>query len=235
MKKFQLGIIIFGIFIFCGCSVHVDLIVKTNQKVEMATRISMPKEYILSYYQDIEEAQTFYKESLNEKAKKNKYSLKLKEKKENIVGEIKSKQNLHSKALDDIEKLLFKKMESNQKSYILSLSSDLESYLNPMLEISLDEDVLLKEITLNIQFHNVIENANSDSYHSKTNTHTWIINKENLDRNIEFTIANKKRYDIIMTYFLKKYFLYGLVAIILIVITLFIIYIIQKSKRENSI
>ena len=109
------------------------------------------------------------------------------------------------------------------------------SFFEDTLGIGEDESMFFDTIELNIQFHNTVMEDNSDAYNSTTNTYTWFITKDNLDKNIEFVITNEKRYDIIIPYFLKKNLAYLILGGIIIVISIFSTMIMYKSKKENEI
>ncbi len=236
MKIKKICIIALFLFFFCGCNVKVDVVVDTKQNLEEVGHISMFKEYIAEYFSSLDEARRYYNAILSDyNTKKEKYSFDLFYKKNFVMGEIKKKGKLENKKFEGIETLLFKEIKQIGNTYQLLLSDKVSNHFGIEMEMDIDEESLLKEIELSIQFHNVVENTNSDSYHSKSNTYTWIINKDNLDRDIEFTITNTKRYDIIMAYLFKKYIDFVFLGVFLLGIGLFILYIVRKSKRENAI
>ena len=236
MKKRKLCIIVFFLFFFCGCKIKVDVIVDTKHNMEEIAYISMPIEYIEGYFSSLDEARRHYNEILSDQGKMGeKYSFSLSYKKDVAYGTIRKKRKLESGTVEGIETMLFKEVKQEKDSFSLIFSENISNYFSSDLEIDVDEDALLKEIELNIQFHNVVENNNSDSYDPRTNTYTWIITKDNLMRDIEFTITNEKRYDIIMAYLFKKYIDYILLGVLLIVIVIFGILIVRNSKRENAI
>lgn len=236
MKKKKLCITIFFLFFFCGCKIKVDVIVGTKHSMEEITYVSMPREYVEGYFSSLDEARRYYNAILSDQeTKREKYSFSLSYKKNVAHGTIKKKRKLKAGAIEGIETMLFKEIKQEKNSFSLIFSENISNYFSSDLEIDVDESALLKEIELNIQFHNVVENNNSDSYDSRTNTYTWIITKDNLMRDIEFTITNEKRYDIIMAYLFKKYIDYILLGALLIVIVIFGVLIVRKSKRENAI
>lgn len=236
MKRKKICIVALFLFFFCGCNAKVDVVVDTKQNMEAVSHISMFKEYIADYFSSLDEARRYYNAILSDsETKQEKYSFELFYEKNSAIGKIKKKGKLENKKLEGIETFLFKEIKQIGDSYQLLLSEKVSDHFGIELEMDIDEESLLKEIELNIQFHNVVENVNSDAYNSHTNTYTWIINKDNLSRNIEFTITNTKRYDIIMAYLVKKYMDLLFLGIFLLGISLFLVYIIRKSKRENAI
>ncbi len=230
MKKIFFICLIF--ILFCGCTAEVDMVVTTNQKVEEKIKIAIAQHHILAY-SSLNEFKQNYRNILDGYDKN--YSLNVYSKGDTITSIVKNKDQIDSLGVEGMSILLFQKIEKKERSYVLKFSDQVKDLLQPNLEMEIEEEELLKEIKIHIQFHNVIENANSDSYNSKSNTYTWIMNKDNLDRNIEFTIAKEKRYDIIIPYLIKKYFdliLLGVLVVIVFVVSLFII---RKAKRENAI
>lgn len=230
MKKIFLICLTF--LLCCGCTAEVDMIITTNQKVEEKIKVTIAQDYILEY-SSLNEFKQNYKNILDAYDKN--YSLNAISKGDTITSIVKNKDQLNSLGVEGMSTLLFQAIEKKEESYVLKFSNQLEDLLRSDLEMEINEEELLKELKIHIQFHNVIENANSDSYNSKSNTYTWIMNKDNLDRNIEFTIAKEKRYDIIIPYLIKKYFdliLLGVLVVIVFVVSLFII---RKAKRENAI
>ncbi len=232
MKKIKLLIPFLSIFIFCGCKAEIDLVVDTKLNIEENIQVSMPKAYINGYFSSLDEVKENYVSLLNQYD--NKYSLDIFYQKEEVVGKIKKSNNLKEHSLG-MESLLFKNINEVGQRYEFVFSDDVKNYFDPELEIDVEEEAILDQVELNIQFHNVISDNNSDSYNSVTNTYTWIIDEDNLDRNIEFTITNEKRYDIIIPYLLKKYIGYVFIGIFLIAIVIFVLMVAYKSKRENEI
>ncbi len=236
MKKQEIGIFVLFLLLFCGCSAKVDVIVDTKHIMEEVSHISMPKEHVTNYFSSLDEARRYYNAILADSGvRKEKYSFKLSYKDSLAFGTIKKKRKLENGKIEGIESFLFKEVKKTNESYQLILSDKVLDYFGSELEMDIDEESLLKEIDLNIQFHNKVSTSNSDSHNSNTNTYTWKITKDNLNRNIEFTITNTKRYDIIMAYLFKKYIDFIFLGVFLLGIGLFIMYIIRKSKRENAI
>lgn len=233
MKKIKFLIILIAIYIFSGCSAQVNLTVTTNKNILEDLKVTVDNEYISGYFNDLSEIKKNYKLLLDEYD--NKYDFKVKKSGNNIVGKVSKKGKLNVGTTTGLESALFKNISEDNSNYTLVLSDEIVSYLTPDLEIDVDENALLNNITINIQFHNVVSNTNSDSYNNATNTYTWIIDKTNLDKNIEFTITNEKRYDIIIAYLLKKYIDFIILGVIAIIITIIILLIAQKSKHENEI
>lgn len=236
VKKQKVGFFVLFLLLFCGCSARVDVIVDTKHTMEEVSYISIPKEHVTNYFSSLDEARRYYNSILSDYGtKKEKYSFELFYKNNFALGKINKKGKLENKKFEGIETLLFKEIKQKGDLYKILLSDKVLEYFGSELEMEIDEEFILKEIVLNIQFHNVVENVNSDSYNSRSNTYTWVINKDNLNREIEFTITNTKRYDIIMAYLFKKYIDFVFLGVFLLGIGLFIVYIIRKSKRENAI
>jgi hypothetical protein len=232
MKKLKLFLPFFCMFFFCGCKATVNVVVDTKLNVQESIQVTTEKENITGYFSSSEEVKENYVSLLNQYD--HQYSLKVAYQDDEVVGTIQKKSNL-KKDISGLESLFFQEIRKNEDSYELVFSDEIKNYFEPELEIDVDENDLLKKIEINIQFHNVVSDSNSDSYNSITNTYTWIIDKDNLDRNIEFTLTNEKRYDIIIPYLIHKYIGYIVLGLFLLGIILFILIIAHKSKRENEI
>jgi len=234
MKYLKLLLVIVFIAIITGCEAKIDLIVDTNYNIEENFTVYVEKDFIAPYYSSIDEIRSNYSNYLEQyNEEEEKYKLDIYYDNNQAIGSLNKKGNL--KKLSGIERILFNKIEEKNKSYKLSFSDELADYFNPKLEIDYDPEGVLDKLEINIQFHNVLSKNNSDSYDYDSNTYTWIINKDNLDRNIEFTITSEKRYDIIIPYLLKKNIFYIVIGLVIVAISIFIMSIIYKSKKENEI
>ena len=219
-----------------GCSAQANLIVTTNQKVEENIEVYNSFENLKDSYASIEAAKENYILSYQDFFTNSKYKATYTTKDNLLKAKIKGfHNNLRTISSSNLYLMLFEPILLNNDQYVLSCKEDAIDLFEDTLGVGADSSYFLDEFILNIQFHNVVENNNSDSYDARTNTYTWIITKDNLMRDIEFTITNEKRYDIIMAYLFKKYIDYILLGVLLIVIVIFGILIVRKSKRENAI
>lgn len=229
MKKIRLLICIVMIFLTCSCSAEINVLFDSNFNIEEQVKIYTFKDVIYSQYNSEEEFLQYYKDYLNNRNIGD-YKFRISETDDNLLAIIEKRYN----GLTELEKVLFSKIDKNNMEYTLAINKDIQYLFVDPDGVASPEELIYK-IELNIQFHNVVSDANSDSYNSVTNTYTWIIDEKNLDRNIEFTITNEKRYDIIIPYLLKKYIGYVILGTLLIGILIFVLVIINKAKRENEI
>lgn len=231
MKKIILCLI--SLLLLTGCSIDVNLVINSKKELDENITISNNSD-VFDEEPDI--VTDNYKKSYLSLLRQEKYMASFTSNKNEIKAKITNKNN---KLIDFSNSVSFKqifsdlKVEDNKYSFIIS--SDAISLLEDTYGIGSIPEMFFEEIPINIQFHNVIENANADKYNAKTNTYTWIINKDNLNRNIEFSITNEKRYDIIIPYLFKKYLgviIFGLMLLTLIVLSVIVTI---KSKRANQI
>ena len=231
---------LFSLLLLCGCSAKVNLVVTSNKHLEENVSIWNDWMNFSDSNRSISQVVDSYKQSYGNSLKDDHYSAQY----DTSNGLIKANISSHSHTLKNIEdsfgfQQLFKeiKMENTNygKQYTLIYNDEVLSFFEDTLGIGEDESMFFDTIELNIQFHNTVMEDNSDAYNSTTNTYTWFIQKDNLDKNIEFVITNEKRYDIIIPYFLKKNLAYLILGGIIVVISIFAAMIMYKSKKENEI
>lgn len=234
MKHLKLLFVIIFMSILTGCDANIDLIVDTSFNIEESATFSVKKEFIEPYYSSVDEIKKNYYDYLEQYNKDSEdFELNVYYKDNKAIGTAKKKGKL--KKVSGIDSILFKKIEKEDNVYKIFFSDELNEYFNPNLEIDYDPEGVLEKLEINIQFHNVITDNNSDSYDYDSNTYTWQINKDNLVKNIEFTITDEKRYDIIIPYLLKKNIFYIVIGIIIVAISIFVGLIMYKAKKENKI
>lgn len=236
MKIKKIFLVYFFLFFLTGCSAEANLIIKTDRGIEENIQIYNSWSHLKNNYSSIEDAKENYLLSYQDFFQNSKYKISYLTKNEVLKARIYNRDNtLDTISTTDIYSTLFEPLNFEDNQYTLSIQEGALDLFEDTLGLGAEKDLFFDNIILNIQFHNVVENVNSDAYNSHTNTYTWIINKDNLSRNIEFTITNTKRYDIIMAYLVKKYMDLLFLGIFLLGISLFLVYIIRKSKRENAI
>ena len=236
MKIKKIFFVYFLLFFLTGCSAEANLIIKTNGNIEENIQVYNSWSNLKNYYKNLEQAKENYALSYQDFFQTSKYKVSYTTKKSVLKADIYGVHNtLDTISTSDVYSTLFGQLNRNNNQYILPIQEEVLDLFEDTLGLGAENDLFFDNIILNIQFHNVVENANSDSYNSKNNTYTWIINKDNLNRDIEFTITNTKRYDIIMAYLFKKYIDFVFLGVFLLGIGLFVVYVIRKSKRENAI
>lgn len=229
-----------GILFLCGCSAKVDLLVTTNGNLEEKISIWNNWEVFEQNGSSKEETINSYRQSYNNLFKDSNYSIEYISNDKTIEANIYSSDN-NLKNIDSSSLFgqLFKELKieknGNEKKYIFIYNDEVLSLFEDTLGIGGEEELFFDQIELNIQFHNILSQNSSDSYDSNSNTYTWFINKDNLNRNVEFVVTNEKRYDIIIPYLLNKYLAYIILGVLLIAVLIFIFAIVYKSKKENEI
>lgn len=230
---------LFGILFLCGCSAKVDLLVTSNGDVTEKVSIWNNWKVFEQNGSSKEEVIDSYRNSYNSLFKNSNYTIEYISNEETIEANIEGNNNLKDISGSNLFQQLFKdlKIEKNEngKKYIFVYNDEVLSLFEDTLGIGGEEELFFDEIELNIQFHNVLSENTSDSYVNSTNTYTWLITKDNLNRNIEFVVTNEKRYDIIIPYLLKKYLGYIVLGLVIVAIIIFILLVLYKSKKENEI
>lgn len=232
MKKNKILLLIISIILFSGCSAKVNLIVDTNKNLIEKASVSIDRKFLENMYSSTDEIDKYYTNLLGQY--NDKFKLDIKTKNDLVVGNLKKSSGKLNK-LDGIEKVLVKEVSSNYDSYTIVLSDELKNYFSPNLEIDVESEGLLEDLTINIQFFNGVSSSNADYFNNSTNTYTWTFNKNNFDKTIEFSLTDSKRYDIIIPYFIINNI--ALIFLIIFVIILIIggIFIAYKSSKENQI
>lgn len=229
-----------SILFLCGCSAKVNLVVTSNEHLEENVSIWNSWINFSNNNSSVDEVISSYRQSYGNLLKDNNYAIEY----NTSNGLIKANITSTSHHLNNVSnsfgfQQLFKNMQIEKqdsgKKYTLIYNDQVISFFEDTLGIGEDESMFFDEIELNIQFHNKVIEDNSDSYNSATNTYTWFITKDNLDKNIEFVLTNEKRYDIIIPYFIKKYLAYIILGSFIVAILIFVSIIIYKSKKENEI
>lgn len=237
MKKIKMLLCLGMLLILSGCSSEINLLVKTNKKITEDIVVMNDWNNLKEYNTSIESAKDAYQESYSDIFSRTPYDVKYSTD-NNMVKATLTNNSYKLSTISDsvVYQKLFDKIEiedvGNYKKYILNPSDEAIDLFMDSLGIADDPTLFFTEIPVNIQFHNVISDSNADSYDEKTNTYTWIITQNNLDRNINFTITNDKRYDIIMPYLFKKY---GWILIVICVMAVIAIWIANKVKSSNEL
>lgn len=187
MKKLLIWVPI--IFILTGCSVDYNMYIKSDGTIE--EKIVIDKNNISNEkkYNDLKESfENEYESTLS------KYNYTYNVSYDNSVATFKIEKtgninyyfnnSLFKEFYEDYElfnsgnEIVFKNIGSNYLSSIF-VSKNYEP-------ANLDRGDL-NEVRINITFDNKVIYSNADSYDENTNTYTWILQKENPDKNIQFS------------------------------------------------
>ncbi len=89
----------------------------------------------------------------------------------------------------------------------------------------------IAKFALNIKVPYVVTENNADSYNAKTNTYTWNIDRETLEKEINLTFDKNLPY----VYNVVMYISIGVLILLVIIIIVIVIHYIKKSKRNNIV
>ena len=92
----------------------------------------------------------------------------------------------------------------------------------------------LDKLNINIKFYNEVVENNADSYDEKNNTYTWTITKEKQPEFIYFKTSKKIRYDIMIKDLIAKYFMYAIIFIGIVILSLISFTIVKKRINLNN-
>lgn len=99
-----------------------------------------------------------------------------------------------------------------------------------------DADSYAIDAEINITVHNKVLENNADKVDEKTNTYTWYLKSDQLEKSISIKYSNQKRYDVIFNYYLTEYLPFIVIGGIILLIALFgglILY--RKVRSTNEI
>lgn len=231
MKRVKILSVLLFILLTSACQANVQLYVDENLNIEEVIRVSVEREFMDPYYSDTDEIKKYYEDFLNQYDTD--YTLDVKYKDNQVVGTLKRKFNL----LTDLglESLWIERIEQEGDSYQLIFSSQVQDLFRSDTEMEMEDELLLEALKIDIQFENKLVSSNATEINSKTNTYTWIIDKNNFNQNIEFSLTNEKRYDIIIAKFIGKYAGVFIGVLVLAVISILSILLVRKIKHENEI
>lgn len=237
-KRLKILLLIMFAYIFTGCSINYNLVVTSNYKVEETVEIVQFGKYMKILGLDKENVKVTTEENYNNYFENNDYKYKTEivdDDVKTVINKSLNKINLINKNIEFQKIFNYATIDKTKKGLTFKTTGIYNKYyLFPKDDSNIGEP--LDNININIQFHNVVVDCNADKYDKKTNTYTWIIDKDTENKNIEFTVINKKRYDIIKEYLLKKYkYKFLVISIIILLAIVGIIYITIKNKKIKKI
>lgn len=99
-----------------------------------------------------------------------------------------------------------------------------------------DADGYSIDAQVSITPHYKVLKNNADKVDEKTNTYTWYLKSNELEKSLQLKYSNQKRYDVIFNYYLKEYLPFLVIGGIILLILVtggFIFY--RKYKSTNEI
>ena len=101
----------------------------------------------------------------------------------------------------------------------------------PYVEDETDVRYPISNLNINIKLPYVVTSNNADSYNKKTNTYTWNINSETLDKEINLTFDKSKIY----VYNLVMYISIAILCVIGLIIALIVFHLRKRNKTNNKV
>lgn len=239
--KYLKLIIITGIMLFfCGCTVDVDLIVTADREVIETISVSQNNEVLLKNNPSLKDAMINYGDAYSNLFQNEGYKYDYEIGTSQSTGFAKKTyKSLQEYITSTTYKTIYETANITENNGILSFKAAGTNYLNIVFEESEtpgDLEAMFNEVNLNIQFHNKVVSSNADSFDENTNTYTWIFNRNDLNRYIEFDISKDQRFDISGTYLIQKYMPILIVGGITILLILYVIFkLIKHSGKRNAI
>ncbi len=235
-KKYKLFLLLCSLIFITGCNIDYNLTIDSKQRIKETSVITEDNDILKVYNDSLEVVpeQTFYQYKSLTGFKY--YKLDQKIFNEDSTG---AKLIANFDNFDEYkESLLFGRLFDNLSinEYGNMLSVVASGYHQDFFASEEDENFNVKQINVNIKFHNKVTDNNADEYDEKENTYTWIL-KANDNKSISFSIdKNEKRYDIIIKDFLTNNLITIIVTISIILLILIIAtYFSIKNKHANKI
>ncbi len=226
-------LLLFIVFVFSGCTVQYDLVIDEKKQVTENVTLLEGNENLLKYASSVDDFLSKNSGSFGD------YKVK------NIVGKQESGYKLSQKysTLFAYRKGSFFKfafddavIEDNGKSFNFNTAG--EYHRNNIFTVPLESvfKYSIDEVVVNIQFYNEILSTNSDSCNNSTNTCTWIIKKDDVAKQIQFSLSDKVRKDIMAKNFISKNkLLILLFGGIIFIVVIFVKGFFQVMDKNNKI
>lgn len=225
------------LFLCCGCTLKTDLLITSDKKVKEVNQFTLPNQIIgkgVSQYFSL--VQEDYKDFFHDQNYQFHYTIR-----NNVSNAILQREyaSLKDFTLGDSYRTLYESASivENPKTHTYTFQASGENYISLLFQERASSTHLFQAqtIEINVQFHNVVLSSNADRVNSKTNTYTWIFDGDNHSKYIQFQLSSKKRYDLILPYFLNLYWpiMVGC-GIVLLFIVVIAFYIIRKIRKKNQ-
>lgn len=232
MKKL---LILFCLFLFSGCTVNYNIIIKNDntviektsinvEKSDKNNKLSDVKKDLLSQYQSI-----LNKDNYIYSFKKNNDKIKVKINKNSNLSQLFIR-SLYNELYEDYE--LF---ENNNKVYFKTVGN---SYIGNLFVTKNYEEGFsfkkdLDKLKINITFEGEVVESNADEINEKTNTYTWIFTKDNFTKGMYFTYKRSSQKSIVSNNEDNNPLL--IISIICSLVLIGIIALIIKNKNINKV
>ncbi len=201
LKNVKLFCLLILIFIFSGCTVKYDLVIDNKKHVSESVTLLEPNDNLLKYAPSVED--------FLDKNSKSFGDYKVKKIISKLDSGYKLNQNyssLYSYKKGTFFKFAFDDAVIDETDSGLNFNTSGEYHRNKIFTVPLESvfKYSIDEVIVNIQFYNEILTTNSDSCNKSTNTCTWIIKKDDIAKQIKFSLSDKVRNDIMIKDFINK-------------------------------
>lgn len=221
-------------FIFTGCDVEYNLVIDNHKRVTEEIIVLEDNSYILKNADNIDH---FLYQRENEYFNETDYSY------ERLYLDEKSGLNVTNsyKSIDDYVAgktytRLFEKayIESDDKFY--SFKTFGEYYRNSVFSTPLEAVYRynIDKIKVNIQFYNVVDGHNADKVDEEKNIYTWYLESDNLNEQIEFTLSDDVRYDIMLKAEFSENKILIISVVLIIAILTFVLIKLKEIRKQNN-
>lgn len=234
MNKIKILLIISICFLITGCTVDYNVVIDKNGIVDENISIDGQEIYNDNEYKILkQEINNQYKDILD----KYKYDYKISKNDDKIHAEINKKSDLNKLVSNSLYNEVFESYQifknkegSNFKT--IGNNSIYELFVVKNYESDLKLKTTVDLLKVNIKFENIIIDNNADKCDNITNTCTWIFDKNNYDKTIQFTYDENKVFKKVQTIENKSTFLI-IITLLIVIILLFGIAIIYVSKKNK--
>lgn len=184
-------ILLLSLILFTGCSINYNLYIKSDGIVEEKIKASKEEKIKKSEYNKINRN---FENDYGSILKKYDYNYKLIYNNENTYLDINKKDIINNFFDNSLFKEYFEDYELYDSGNIRIFKTIGSNYLNDLFITKNYESSLIKsdidKLTINITFDNKVISSNADKYDELTNTYTWIFDKNNLSKDIQFSYDN---------------------------------------------
>lgn len=191
MKK--IIVLLMFLILFTGCKADYNLYIKSDGTIS---------EEILAVNEETTDENIYKKIKSNFKKEygsvlnKYNYNYDISYENNNVSLKITKNDNLNEYFKNSLYKEYFEDYELFNSVNTRVFKTIGSNYLNSVfIEKDYESEYLkrnIDELKINITFDNKVISQNADEYNDSTNTYTWIFNKNNLDKNIQFSYDTKE-------------------------------------------
>lgn len=229
------------IILFSGCTVNYNISFKYDNSIDEDVKISVLNKDIEDAGYTIKEAVNGSLESYKDILYQNDFNSSTEYNNNNVVVTLESK----NKTVEKFTKLLYFQRMFNgadveeTKDYYSFKTNGIYNQSGLFYDpYGIADDGFVDQININIKFENKVVSNNADNFDNSTNTGTWILDKNTVNKTIEFKIEkdkskqkSSKRGNIKSSKgFMKTLIIFGIIIIIIV-----LLYAVGLNKNRNKI